>query len=112
MTTTTGEQRRPVDGWFVSLRHSLAHTLDRPLTSYYLLLGASTLLLTIGLMEVISASSVDGFVHHGNSYYCSCASSPGCCSRCPSPSWRPGCRTASCGRSPGRRCSWRWSCWR
>ena len=69
MTTTTGEQRRPVDGWFLSLRHSLAHTLDRPLTSYYLLLGASTLLLTIGLMEVMSASSVDGFVHHGNSYY-------------------------------------------
>jgi cell division protein FtsW len=43
--------------------------LDRPLTSYYLLLSASTLLLTIGLMEVMSASSVDGFVHHGNSYY-------------------------------------------
>jgi cell division protein FtsW len=39
------------------------------LTSYYLLLGASTLLLTIGLMEVLSASSVDGYVHHHNSYY-------------------------------------------
>ncbi len=69
MTTTTGEQRRPVGGWLAGSRHTLAHALDRPLTSYYLLLGASTLLLTIGLMEVMSASSVDGFVHHGNSYY-------------------------------------------
>ena len=35
-----------------------AHALDRPLTSYYLLLGASALLLTIGLIMVLSASSV------------------------------------------------------
>jgi cell division protein FtsW len=69
VTTTTGEPARPVDGWFASVRHSAGHVLDRPLTSYYLLLSASTLLLTIGLMEVMSASSVDGFVHHGNSYY-------------------------------------------
>ncbi|MEO5708293.1 MAG: putative lipid II flippase FtsW [Nocardioidaceae bacterium] len=70
MTTTAGDQRRPLapvraGSWLSSLRH----TLDRPLTSYYLLLTASTLLLAIGLMEVLSASSVDGFVHHGNSYY-------------------------------------------
>jgi cell division protein FtsW len=69
------EQRRvaptseePV-GWFAGLRHSLGHLLDRPLTSYYLLMSASTLLLTIGLMEVLSASSVDGYLKHGNSYY-------------------------------------------
>jgi cell division protein FtsW len=47
----------------------MRQTLDRPLTSYYLLLGASTLLLTIGLMEVLSASSVDAYRNHGNSYY-------------------------------------------
>ena len=70
MTTTAGEQRRPVaaaptSSWAATVRH----TLDRPLTSYYLLLTASTLLLAIGLMEVLSASSVDGYVKHGNSYY-------------------------------------------
>jgi cell division protein FtsW len=64
VTTTAGE-RRTSSGWLSAVRHSL----DRPLTSYYLLLGASTLLLIIGLMEVLSASSVDGYVKHGNSYY-------------------------------------------
>jgi cell division protein FtsW len=43
--------------------------LDRPLTSYYLLIGASFLLLTIGLIMVLSASSVYSFkVHDGDSY--------------------------------------------
>ncbi|HET6698149.1 MAG TPA: putative lipid II flippase FtsW [Nocardioidaceae bacterium] len=68
MTTTAGRQRRhsAVAGWVVSTRHAL----DRPLTSYYLLLGASTLLLTIGLMMVLSASSVYAYDHHdGNSYF-------------------------------------------
>jgi cell division protein FtsW len=70
VTTTAGEQRRPVPrapaaSWAATFRH----TLDRPLTSYYLLLTASTLLLAIGLMEVLSASSVDGYVKHGNSYF-------------------------------------------
>jgi cell division protein FtsW len=34
--------------------------LDRPLTSYYLILGATTLLLTLGLVMVLSTSSVAG----------------------------------------------------
>ncbi|MBF4160623.1 putative lipid II flippase FtsW [Nocardioides sp. CBS4Y-1] len=43
--------------------------LDRPLTSYYLLLGASALLLTIGLIMVLSASSVYSYrVNDGDSY--------------------------------------------
>lgn len=42
--------------------------LDRPLTTYYLLLGASALLLTIGLIMVLSASSVYSFRLSGNSY--------------------------------------------
>ena len=71
MTTTAGEPRdrvaptRALGGWMETVRH----TLDRPLTSYYLLLGASTLLLTIGLMMVLSASSIDGYKNHGTSYY-------------------------------------------
>ena len=75
MTTTAGEPRtgtgpdvahRPVAGWLSSARHAL----DRPLTSYYLLLGASTLLLTIGLMMVLSASSVYSYkVFDGDSYH-------------------------------------------
>jgi cell division protein FtsW len=73
VTTTTGEQR-PTGASRVaaargSLSHRLGQTLDRPLTSYYLLLTASALLLTIGLMEVLSASSVDGYENHGSSYY-------------------------------------------
>ena len=47
----------PVCAWTSALRHAL----DRPLTSYYLLLGASALLLTIGLIMVLSASSVYSF---------------------------------------------------
>jgi cell division protein FtsW len=71
VTTTAGEPRtqvsspRPLTGWTATARHAL----DRPLTSYYLLMGASTLLLTIGLMMVLSASSIDGYEKHGSSYY-------------------------------------------
>jgi len=71
VTTTAADRRpsssrRPLAGWVEATKHAI----DRPLTSYYLLLGATTLLLTIGLMEVLSASSVDAYTHHnGNSYY-------------------------------------------
>ena len=48
---------------------SLREAFDRPLTSYYMLLGASALLLTIGLVMVLSASSVWSFkVYEGDSY--------------------------------------------
>src|SRR6476469_10619497 len=51
--------------WLRAVREAL----DRPLTSYYLLLGASALLLTIGLIMVLSASSVYSFQRNdGNSY--------------------------------------------
>ncbi len=71
MTTTAEQQRRSnaAAGWVASRKHSLGQALDRPLTSYYLLLGASTLLLTIGLMMVLSASSVYSFKVHGSSYH-------------------------------------------
>ena len=49
---------------------AVQHALDRPLTSYYLLLGASALLLTMGLIMVLSASSVYSFkFYDGNSYH-------------------------------------------
>ena len=57
--------RASLGSWWAAARHAL----DRPLTSYYLLLGASALLLTIGLIMVLSASSVYSFEHHdGDSY--------------------------------------------
>ena len=51
-------RRRP------SRRSSLLH---RPATPYYLLLGASTLLLVLGLVMVFSASSVVAFAFMGSS---------------------------------------------
>ena len=57
--------RRSVGSWYAAARHAL----DRPLTAYYLLLGASALLLTIGLIMVLSASSVYSYEQHdGDSY--------------------------------------------
>jgi cell division protein FtsW len=50
--------------WLTALREAL----DRPLTSYYLLLGASALLLTIGLVMVLSASSVYSLKVFDDSY--------------------------------------------
>jgi cell division protein FtsW len=48
---------------------SVRRTLERPLTPYYLLLGATGLLIAIGLVMVLSASSVDAFNKHDNSYF-------------------------------------------
>ncbi len=71
---TTSDSPIPVRGralsgvadWAAGLRRQL----ERPLSSYYLLLGGSTMLLAIGLMMVLSASSVYSFrIHDGNSYY-------------------------------------------
>ncbi|HET6742275.1 MAG TPA: putative lipid II flippase FtsW [Kribbella sp.] len=42
--------------------------LDRPLTSYHIVLGATGLLLVLGLMMVLSASSVLSLRVNGNSY--------------------------------------------
>src|SRR5689334_7737592 len=57
--------RRGPLSWYAAVKTAL----DRPLTSYYLLIGASALLLTIGLIMVLSASSVTSYEQHdGNSY--------------------------------------------
>ena len=55
----------PVATWPAALRSAL----DRPLTAYYLLLGASALLLTIGLIMVFSASSVYAFENYDHNSY-------------------------------------------
>ncbi len=48
---------------------ALRHAMSRPLTAYYLLLGSTALLLTIGLIMVLSASSVWSFKEYdGDSY--------------------------------------------
>lgn len=48
---------------------ALRDTLDRPLTSYYLLVGSAGLLLTLGLVMVLSSSSVLSYkAFDGNSY--------------------------------------------
>lgn len=60
MTTVPVPERR----WSDTLRN----VLDRPLTSYHIVLGATGLLLALGLMMVLSASSVLSFRVHGNSY--------------------------------------------
>jgi cell division protein FtsW len=71
VTTAAGQQRHQgvAAGWLTVRIRALGQALDRPLTSYYLLLGASTLLLTIGLMMVLSASSVYSYKTFGSSYH-------------------------------------------
>ena len=73
MTTTAPrpEMRRPSGprggalGWTASLRQGL----DRPLTSYQLVIGVTGILLGLGLVMVLSASSVLSFTNNdGNSY--------------------------------------------
>jgi cell division protein FtsW len=52
-----------------SWTRTLHDVLERPLTSYYLLLGASALLLVIGLIMVMSASSVYAYKYYGGDSY-------------------------------------------
>ncbi|RYB95569.1 putative lipid II flippase FtsW [Nocardioides oleivorans] len=60
--------RAPLGSGVVAGWRSVREALDKPLASYYLLLGASALLLTIGLIMVLSASSVRSYVSTGDSY--------------------------------------------
>ncbi|GAA3546356.1 putative lipid II flippase FtsW [Kribbella ginsengisoli] len=58
----TGEA--PERPWLAAIKD----VLDRPLTSYHILLGASGLLLVLGILMVLSASSVQSLRTTGNSY--------------------------------------------
>lgn len=58
----TMSRRKPQNaGWFASV-------WDSPLTSYYMLVGATTMLLVLGLVMVLSSSSVDS-LKSGDSVY-------------------------------------------
>ncbi len=70
-TSTTGARRTarpkaPAEG--AAADKAPASWLDRPLTSYYLILGSAGLLLLLGLVMVLSASSVKSYVAHGTPY--------------------------------------------
>ncbi len=55
-------RRAPADDAAAGTRRgALAVLLDRPLTTYYLLLGVTALLLALGLVMVLSASSVTSY---------------------------------------------------
>jgi cell division protein FtsW len=49
-------------------RPVLLTLLDRPLASYYLVIGTAALLLALGLVMVLSASSVSSFTSSGSSF--------------------------------------------
>jgi cell division protein FtsW len=65
---TPARVRAPFGSGVVAGWRSLREALDKPLASYYLLLGASALLLTIGLIMVLSASSVRSYLTYDDSY--------------------------------------------
>ncbi len=60
--------RRPLGSGVLTGWRALRDALDKPLASYYMLLGSSALLLTIGLIMVLSASSVRSFLIYDDSY--------------------------------------------
>jgi cell division protein FtsW len=63
--TTTSADGSDTIGWWAFLRRSL----DRPLTSYQLAIGITGILLGLGLVMVLSASSVMSYAEHGSSYF-------------------------------------------
>jgi cell division protein FtsW len=58
------EERSGPRGWFPGA----AGLFDRPLTSYYLVLGCSMLLLALGMVMVLSASSIRQYQYTGSAY--------------------------------------------
>jgi cell division protein FtsW len=63
LVTTPGGQERAGAGTSARLR-----LLDRPLTSYYLVLGITMLLLALGLVMVLSTSSAQAITQGGSPY--------------------------------------------
>jgi cell division protein FtsW len=51
-----------------NVSEAVRRTLERPLASYQLLLGTTALLLGIGLIMVLSASSIFALINYGNSF--------------------------------------------
>jgi cell division protein FtsW len=68
-TTSAGGSPAGLGGWLSTTAAAVRRSAERPLTSYYLLLGSATMLLAIGLMMVLSASSVYSFLQYHSSYF-------------------------------------------
>ncbi len=68
MATTTSETSEARKASGDGLAAALKRTLDRPLTSYHLIVGVTALLLCLGLLMVLSASSVSSLREYGSSY--------------------------------------------
>jgi cell division protein FtsW len=66
VATTSGERLRP--GRDLGITASVRVLLDKPTTSYHLVLGSAGLLLVLGLLMVLSASSVLSLRDYGSSY--------------------------------------------
>jgi len=70
--TTTARSSAPAaqrsGGVAADVRTSLRALFGRPLTPYYLVLGATSLLTVMGLVMVLSASSVIAYVEDGSSF--------------------------------------------
>jgi cell division protein FtsW len=74
VSATTEEPRaRPTaseapSSWARERLATLKELLDKPLTTYYLIIGCSALLLALGLMMVLSASSIEAMQVTGNPF--------------------------------------------
>ncbi|MFI6786269.1 putative lipid II flippase FtsW [Nonomuraea sp. NPDC050383] len=73
MSATTEDRPRQSavegpSGWAREHLASLRELLGKPLTTYYLIIGCSALLLALGLMMVLSASSIEAMQKTGNPF--------------------------------------------
>jgi len=74
MTQATAEPRRSTGAFTLPapVRQRITElraVLQRPLATYYLLLGSASMLIGIGLLMVLSSSSVYSYTQYHNSYY-------------------------------------------
>ncbi len=65
---TTGPARSPIAHHVIAARRAVAATMGRPLASYYLVVGLTVVLAGLGLVMVLSASSIDSLTRTGSPY--------------------------------------------
>lgn len=70
MTTTRGRSggTSPIAHHVIEARRAVAATLRRPLASYYIVVGLTVVLAGLGLVMVLSASSIDSLTRTGSPY--------------------------------------------
>jgi cell division protein FtsW len=71
MTTVrggAGARTSPIAHHVIAARRAVAATLQRPLASYYLVVGLTVVLAGLGLVMVLSASSIDSLTRTGSPY--------------------------------------------